>query len=302
MREVIFGLSGTILTEAEKRLIAEKKPHGIILFTRNCKSADQIKALNQNVKDISPDTKIFIDQEGGRVRRIKPPISQFELPSMEVFDKLYDSNKDKALEACEENFFRLMTELKALNIDVTCAPVCDIRYDGASNVIGDRAFGSNAKKVVDLAKAALKGIDRAGGEGVIKHIPGHGRALKDSHHELPYVGSSLEELEATDFAVFKDLADSCPYAMTAHIVYEALDPHNVATFSKPVIDYIRNQIGFKGMIMTDALEMKALSSIPIAERAKLCYEVGCDIALYCTGDMEGVKDVYVALADMSSLS
>lgn len=302
MKGVIFGLSGSILTPFEKTLIEEKKPHGIILFSRNCKERQQIIDLNQSIKNISPETKIFIDQEGGRVRRIKSPIGEKDFPSMEVFDKLYDEDKEKAIEATEQNFFELMTELKSLGIDVTCAPVCDLRFEGASNVVGDRSFGSSIQKVIDLAKAALDGIHRAGGEGVIKHIPGHGRALSDSHHELPFVDASLEELEQTDFAIFKALKDHCPYAMTAHVVYEALDKENSATLSKKVIDYIRSEIGFNGTIMTDALEMKALSEVPIAERAKHCYEAGCDIALYCTGEMEGVKDVYAALGDMSNLS
>lgn len=302
MKGVIFGLSGAILTKEERCLIAEQKPHGIILFSRNCKGRQQIIDLNRSIKEISPETKIFIDQEGGRVRRIKPPIGEKDFPSMEVFDKLYDKSTDVALKACEQNFFELMTELKGLGIDVTCAPVCDLRFPGASDVIGDRSFGSSVEKVVALAKAALDGIHKARGEGFIKHIPGHGRALTDSHHELPFVDASLEELEKTDFAIFKALADSCPYAMTAHVVYEAIDPHNSATLSKSVIDYIRSKICFKGIIMTDALEMKALSKVPIAQRAKLCYEAGCNIALYCTGEMEGVKDVYAALADMSNLS
>ena len=312
MQEVIFGLSGDVLTEDERKLIAVQKPHGIILFSRNCKDRKQIIDLNKSIKAISPETLIFIDQEGGRVRRIKPPIGNRDYPAMEVFDNLYDNNPEEAIKAVEQNFFELMTELKGLGVDVTCAPVCDVRFKGASDVIGDRALGSSVQKVVALSKAALDGIHRAGGEGVIKHIPGgegvikhipgHGRALKDSHHELPYVDASLEELEKTDFAVFKALAQHCPYAMSAHVVYEALDSNNSATLSKPVIDYIRNQIGFKGIIMTDALEMKALSDVPIADRAKLCYKAGCDIALYCTGEMEGVKDVYAALADMSSLS
>jgi beta-glucosidase-like glycosyl hydrolase len=302
MRGVIFGLSGPILTKAEQMLIEEHKPHGIILFSRNCQERQQIIALNKSIKNISPETKIFIDQEGGRVRRIKPPIGEKDFPSMEVFDKLYDENPDKAIEACEQNFFELMTDLKGLGVDVTCAPVCDIRYKGASDVIGDRAFGSSVGKVVALAKAALRGIQKAGGEGVIKHIPGHGRALTDSHHELPFVSTSLEELNKTDFAVFRELAPLCPYAMTAHVVYEALDPENSATLSKKVIDYIRTEIGFTGLIMTDALEMKALSEVPIKDRAVLCYEAGCDIALYCTGEMYGIKDIYTALEEMSNLS
>lgn len=303
MKDVIFGISGTELTQEERALINKKQPHGIILFGRNCKEREQIIELNKSIKEISPETKIFIDQEGGRVRRIKPPISAKEFPSMAGFNDLYDTDKEEAIKQTKQNFFALMSELLELGIDVTCAPVCDLIHEGQSNVIGDRAFGADVQKVIDLALAALDGIHEAGGEGVLKHIPGHGRAKADSHHELPIVDASLEELERTDFAVFKALASKCKYAMTAHVVYTALDDVNSATLSPKIISYIRNNLGYKdNIIMTDALEMEALGGVDIKERAELAYKAGCDIALYCTGKMEGIKDVMLAFGEMSHLS
>lgn len=303
MQNIIFGISGKELTEDEHNLIQEKQPHGIILFSRNCQSREQIIELNKSIKAISPKTRIFIDQEGGRVRRVKPPVSSKDFPSMEGFNKLYDQDKTNSISQTKQNFYELMSELLGLGIDITSAPVCDLIHEGQSNVIGDRSFGANAQKVIDLAGAALDGIHEAGGEGVLKHIPGHGRSTKDSHHDLPVVDAPLEELEKTDFAVFKALAGKCAYAMTAHIIYPSLDSQNPATFSPNVIKYIREQIGFKGLIMPDALEMKALDKIAdIQERARLCLEAGCDLPLYCTGEMEGVQDVMLALSEMSHLS
>lgn len=289
MHQMIFGISGPTLTEEEKEYIKETQPHGIILFTPNCQSKEQIIALNKSIKAISPDTKIFIDQEGGRVQRI----CSKQYPSMEEFGKIYDEDPMRATNACWQNFYDLMDELKDLGIDVTCAPVCDLRFDGASNIIGDRSFGSEVNKVVDLAKAALEGIYEAGGQGVIKHIPGHGRAKKDSHHELPVVKASLEELDETDFEVFRRLAAECDYAMTAHIIYECLDPDNPATTSKKVIDYIRDKIGFKGKIITDALEMHALSDVDPLKRAGLSIEAGCDYPLFCRSpNLIGEKAIF----------
>ena len=223
--------------------------------------------------------------------RIKPPIDGARTyPNMEYFGNIYDGDKASAMKEVEENFYQLMSELIELGIDVTCAPVCDLQFKDAHIVIGDRSFGGRVDKVVDLCKAALDGIHRAGGEGVIKHIPGHGRALSDSHKELPRVTAPLAELEKTDFAVFKALAGCCPYAMTAHVIYDAIDPALPATISSKVIEYIRSEIGFTGIIMTDAIEMKALYG-PIEDRAIASLGAGCDIVLHCTGRIDEVMKV-----------
>lgn len=290
MLPAIFGISGAVLSTEEEDFLTKYKPHGVILFARNCKSREQIIALNQEIKSIDREIKIFIDQEGGKVARVKPPIAAKEFPNMEFFGNMYKQDKEAAIKAVEQNFFQLMSELRELGIDVTCAPVCDLRHIGAHDVIGNRSFGDNVQVVIDLASAALDGLRRAGGEGVIKHIPGHGRSMKDSHYALPIVETSLDELEQTDFAIFKALADKCRYAMTAHIIYTCFDTKNTVTTSKAAIDYIREQIGFHGMIMTDSLDMKALAG-SMAEKTLASLLAGCDIALQCSGDMYDMAEV-----------
>lgn len=295
--KAIFGISSIVLTKEEQEFIAKYKPHGIIFFKRNCESKKQIKALSDSIKLIDSEIQIFIDQEGGRVARIKPPITEKTYPDMEYFGEIYkNSGPEKAIEAVEQNFFELMSELKTFGIDVTCAPVCDLRHKGAHDVIGNRSFGYEVQMVIDLAGAALSGIHRAGGEGVLKHIPGHGRSMKDSHHDLPIVDASLEELEKTDFAVFKALADKCKYAMTAHLIYTCLDDKNPITTSPTGINYIRTQIGFKETLMTDDINMKALPGT-IEEKALASLQVGCDIVLQCSGDIADMQKATVAAAE-----
>ena len=292
MLPVILGISGLTLSTDEKELFTKNKPHGIILFKRNCDSREQIIALTSEIKTlIGNDIKIFIDQEGGRVARVNPPIARKEYPNMEFFCEIYKtSGRDVAIQETEQNFFELMSELKELGIDVTCAPMCDLRHIGAHDIVGNRSFGTDVQIVIDLCIAALDGIHRAGGEGVIKHIPGHGRSMHDSHLDLPHVDASLEELESTDFAVFKALANKCPYAMTAHIIYSCFDTQNTITTSRAAIDYIRENIGFTGMLMTDDLDMKALSGT-LEEKTKASLDAGCNIVLQCNGKIEDMRVV-----------
>lgn len=290
--KAILGISGLALTEQEVRFFEQYQPHGVILFKRNCESTDQIKFLVSHIKEITNNhTKIFIDQEGGRVQRIKPPIGKKHYPNMEFFGAKCSSQPlENVANEVEENFFELMSELKELGIDVTCAPVCDLRDPKGHDVIGDRSFGSDIEIVTKLSLAALKGIQRAGGEGVIKHIPGHGKSTEDSHHNLPIVTNPLSELEKSDFQIFKNLANSCPYAMTAHIIYNSLDPSETVTNSKTAIDYIKNQIGFKGLIMTDDIDMKALSGT-IEEKVEKAINAGCNLILQCNGDIQSMIEV-----------
>ncbi|MEY3196940.1 MAG: hypothetical protein RLZZ59_308 [Pseudomonadota bacterium] len=296
MLPVIFGISGTELSQGEIDFFAQHRPHGIILFGRNCKEATQIRGLTNSIKNIlGTDVKIFIDQEGGRVARIKPPITETIYPNMAYFGEMYKIHgAQDAISAVKNNYFKLMSELKTFGIDVTCAPVCDIYYEGAHKVIGDRSFGSNLEIVVTLCKAALEGIHTAGGEGVIKHIPGHGRADVDSHLDLPVVSDSLKDLEGSDFAVFKSLSDSCPYAMTAHVKYTCLDEELPVTISKKCINYIRSDIGFTSQIMTDDICMKALGGT-IQDRVGMSLKAGCDIILHCSGKIQEMVDVVMVL-------
>lgn len=263
-KSIIFGLSGPELTYEEKEFFLNNEVVGFILFARNVESKEQIKQLTSDLKELYPhkEVPILIDQEGGRVARIKYPILSQDFPSAEALAKNYQDNTEKTKREIEKNYFHLMSELKDLGIDSPCAPVCDLRFEGADDVIGDRSFGDKVEPVVELARSAIQGILKAGGIPFMKHIPGHGRAMVDSHFELPVVNEDLTTLEQTDFAVFKQLA-SCfkeeeIWGMTAHIVYDSLDPKNPATASKQAIKYIREGIGFKNKLVSDDVCMYAL--------------------------------------------
>ena len=260
IKPLIFGVASTSLSEEEVQLFQKYEAVGFILFSRNIESKHQVIALTQSLKNLYPkrNVPILIDQEGGRVARIKPPIAQHLYPCGEHFSTIYAEDKARARHELKANYTTLMAELKAMGIDSPCAPVCDIYYNDANEVIGDRSFGDNADKVIDLCKAAISGIHHSGGLPFIKHIPGHGRAMVDSHFDLPIVETKLEKLEQTDFKVFKELAEEKVWGMTAHIIYTALDPNLTATTSPTVIQYIRNNIGFKGKLVSDDLCMYAL--------------------------------------------
>ena len=260
VKPVIFGISGTNLADDEVNLFKENEAIGFILFARNIETKQQVKDLTAELKALYPHKQvpIFIDQEGGRVARIKPPVSKALFPSAEHFAINYQSSKIQAKHELKANYIELMSELKELGIDSPCAPVCDLRFTEASDVIGDRSFGETPEQVIDLCRTAITGITHAGGIPFLKHIPGHGRAKVDSHFELPIVDDSLEVLEETDFAIFRELADEEVWGMTAHIIYEALDPDNTATTSPKAIEYIRDTIGFKGTLVSDDICMYAL--------------------------------------------
>lgn len=263
IKPLIFGVASTTLSEEEIKLFQEYEAVGFILFSRNIESKQQVTELTQSLKKLYPkrNVPIFIDQEGGRVARIKPPIAQQLYPCAEHFSAMYTEDKSKARRELKANYITLMAELKAMGIDSPCAPVCDIYYSDSSEVIGDRSFGDNADKVIDLCRAAINGIRHSGGLPFIKHIPGHGRAMVDSHFYLPTVETKLETLEETDFKVFRELAEEKVWGMTAHIIYTALDPDLAATTSPTVINYIRKKIGFKGKLISDDLCMYALHGI-----------------------------------------
>lgn len=293
---LIFGISGKVLTEKEKYFFKKSKPLGIILFARNIESPEQLKNLTSAIKDLLPEVKIFTDQEGGKVQRVK---FSGKYPTSEYFAKKYEDNKEEAKKAVKENYSKMTLELKNLGIDSPCGPVCDLRFEGAHDVIGDRAFGYDPEQVVDLCTMAIEGIVEQNGIPVIKHMPGHGRAKVDSHHKLPIVDTELETLEKTDFKTFKELASIKEvWAMTAHIIYTALDEEKPATLSKKVIEYIREVIGFKGKLMSDAINMKALhnKNMSLLENLKIItketFEAGCDIVLHCSGNMDEMEAVF----------
>jgi beta-glucosidase-like glycosyl hydrolase len=257
---IIFGLAGTKLQGEEKQFFLKAKPLGFILFSRNVESREQLIALSNSLKGLFPERKtfIFVDQEGGRVARIKPPIAEKLYPAAKVFADMYLDDRVRAKSAAKENYLQIMTDLNSLGIDSPCAPVCDIYHPEADPIIGDRSFGSTPEQVIDLCKEAIAGINEQGGIAFIKHVPGHGRAEVDSHLALPIINTDLKTLEETDFKVFKELSSEEVWGMSAHIVYNALDSKKPATLSDKVIDYIRNKIGFKGILVTDDICMYAL--------------------------------------------
>jgi beta-N-acetylhexosaminidase len=287
----IYGCSGAYLSAAEDSFFREVRPWGFILFARNISDPAQIKDLVANLRDTVGDGQapVLIDQEGGRVARLKPP-HWHERPAAARFGDLYANNPEAAREAVYLNARLIAHDLSSLGINVNCLPVLDVPVSGAHDVIGDRAFARDPAIVIGLGKAQIEGLMEGGVLPVMKHIPGHGRAGADSHLALPRVSARAEELSATDFVTFRSL-DTCPIAMTAHVVYESIDPQRPATTSPKVIrDVIRGEIGFDGLLMSDDLSMKALDG-PLAVRAKHTLFAGCDLALHCNGDMDEMREV-----------
>jgi beta-N-acetylhexosaminidase len=287
----IYGCAGTTLSAAEQDFFREVKPWGFILFARNISDSVQVKALVAQLRDTVADAQapILIDQEGGRVARLGPPHWHARPPAAR-FGALHIENPEAAREACYLNARLIAHDLASLGINVDCLPVLDVPVAGAHDIIGDRAFAHDPTTIIDLGKAQMEGLMDGGVLPVMKHIPGHGRAGADSHLDLPRVSATAEELSASDFVTFRSLSQ-CPIAMTAHVVYESIDPQRPCTTSAKVIrDVIRGEIGFDGLLMSDDLSMKALDG-PLAVRAKAALFAGCDLALHCNGDMDEMRDV-----------
>jgi beta-N-acetylhexosaminidase len=287
----IYGCAGQALSDWERGFFAEVNPFGLILFARNVDTPDQVRALTESFREAvdRADAPVLIDQEGGRVQRLKPPIWR-QAPPPRVFGRLAERDLAAAEHAVRLNARLLAHDLLGIGITVDCAPLLDLYMKGAHEVIGDRAFGSDPATVAALGRVACVGFLSGGVIPVVKHSPGHGRGGVDSHLELPRVDTPHAELSRTDFAPFKDLADA-PWAMTAHVVYGALDPERPATVSPKVIgETIRGEIGFDGLLLSDDLSMQALSGT-IGERAHDCLAAGCDIALHCNGERAEMEQV-----------
>ena len=283
LKPAILGISGPALTPDERALLLEHRPRGVILFSRNIENPTQLAELNANLRAALPEGAVLmVDQEGGRVARLKPPHWSALPPA-------------GSLRTPEEAFAHgraLGAMVREAGFTMTAAPVLDLRVPGASDVVGDRAITGDAATVAALGGEIARGIMAEGVTPVMKHIPGHGRALVDSHVSLPRV-PELHEDDLLPFIRNKAL----PWAMTAHVVYEAIDPHHPATLSKIVIsEIIRGRIGFTGTLVSDDLAMGALSGSTPAERAVAALAAGCDVALYCPGDMAGNRAVLEALA------
>jgi len=301
MIPAIFGLSGLTLTDDERAFFRDSEPAGYILFGRNIENREQLRRLTDDLRGLDGRTNlpILIDQEGGRVARMRSP--EWPLfPSGAAFDALYDRAPASAIEAARLNAMALAVMLSEVGITVDCLPLLDVRQPGASDVIGDRALGSEPMRVAALGRAILGGLQAGGVVGIVKHIPGHGRALLDTHEALPTVDASDRDLQ-TDLAPFAALRDAA-MAMTCHVIFEAWDPERPATLSPIVIDsVIRQRIGFHGLLMTDDLDMKALSG-DVPSRAADAIAAGCDIALNCWGRMDDMVGIANALDPISTVS
>ena len=284
-RAFIIGVSGTEFTPQELDFLKEFDPWGLILFKRNIEHPQQVKALTDTFRKTvgRPDAPVLVDQEGGRVQRLTKPHWPL-YPTGETYGRIGRIDPESAKKAAYLGAYLIGIDLISVGISVDCLPVLDIPVAGAHDVIGDRAYGRDAETVSVLGRAAAEGLMASGVIPIIKHIPGHGRAGVDSHLDLPIVDVPLSDLE-TDFMPFKANAD-LPMAMTAHVVYEAIDSNNPATTSKTVIEtIIRGKIGFDGLLMGDDVSMQALKG-PIAERAKTSLAAGCDVVLHCNGQFD----------------
>ena len=281
----ICGVSGLTLTDEERVFLRLHQPWGLILFKRNVQSQAQIAALTQDFRDIvgRADAPVLIDQEGGRVQRMGPPVWP-KYPPAARFNALSVSSERKA-DLVRLSARLIGQDLRSCGINVDCLPVLDVPAHDGHNVIGDRAYAEDPERVALLGGAAAEGLMQAGVLPVMKHVPGHGRAAADSHLELPRVDASLQDLDACDFVPFRKLAH-LPMAMTAHVVYSAIDPKAPATTSRKVIqEVIRQAIGFDGLLMSDDLSMKALSG-SFTEKTQALFAAGVDVALHCNGQLD----------------
>jgi beta-N-acetylhexosaminidase len=304
MIPAFFGLAGLELSADERDLFRGCTPAGYILFKRNIESPAQVRRLTDSLRDLSGDPRlpILIDQEGGRVARLRPPHWP-EFPPPIVFGTAWEKAPLTAMAAARANAQALAVMLTELGITVDCLPLLDVRAEGMHDVIGDRSYGADPHMVASLGRATLDGLKAGGSVGVVKHIPGHGRGTLDSHLALPTVTASAEELE-TDLIPFRRLADA-PMAMTAHILYTAWDRELCASLSPTIIgDIIRGSIGFDNLLMSDDLGMHALGTQPggnsMAGRATGVVEAGCDIALHCSGDFPEMAEIAAALSPIGA--
>jgi beta-N-acetylhexosaminidase len=301
-RAFITGVSGPQLSAAEREFIRAERPWGFILFKRNIENPAQVTLLISELRRAvgEPDAPVLIDQEGGRVQRFGPPNWPIYPPGA-VFGALYDIDPTLGLAAARLSSRLIAADLIELGVNVDCLPLADVPVAGADAVIGNRAYGTEPAKVAAIARAVTEGLEQGGILPVLKHIPGHGRATADTHFKLPQVDTPVIELEQTDFAAFQPLAD-LPMAMTAHVVFSALDPAQPATTSATIIEQvIRGVIGFQGLLMSDDVSMNALAG-SIAERTRAIVAAGCDMVLHCNGKLEEMRDVARETPELSGKS
>jgi beta-N-acetylhexosaminidase len=301
-RAFITGVSGPELTTAEREFIRSERPWGFILFKRNIETPAQVILLVRELREAigNPEAPVLIDQEGGRVQRLGPPHWPVYPPGA-VFGVLYDIDPALGLTAARLSARLMAADLTELGVTVDCLPLADVPVAGADAVIGNRAYGTEPGKVAAIARAVTDGLEQGGILPVLKHIPGHGRATADTHFRLPEVDTSKTELERTDFAAFQPLAN-LPMAMTAHVVFSALDPAQPATTSATIIRrVIRGVIGFQGLLMSDDVSMNALAG-SIAERTRAILTAGCDMVLHCNGKLDEMREVAAETPELSGMA
>jgi beta-N-acetylhexosaminidase len=294
VRAFITGLAGLEFTPEERSFLREADPWGLIVFKRNVETPAQLTRLTTFFRDaVGRDAPVLVDQEGGRVQRLGPPHWPAYPPGA-AYGRLYDRDAANGLKAARLGARLIAADLAAVGIDVDCLPIADVPLTDADPVIGDRAYGNTAAQVAAVARAIADGLLAGGVLPVLKHIPGHGRAMADSHTALPVVETDRATLAATDFAAFRSLSD-LPLGMTAHVVYTAIDPIAPATTSVTVVrDVIRGAIGFDGLLMSDDISMGALSG-SIAERSRAAIAAGCDVVLHCSGQLDEMRRVAEAV-------
>ena len=290
MQAAIYGLAGAEISADERRFFLEADPAGYILFKRNCCDSEQLRRLTDDLRALHgrADLPILTDQEGGRVARMRPPVWP-SFPRGEDFDRLYQLAPASAIEAARMNARAIALMLRSAGVNVNCLPMLDVRQPGATDIVGDRAYGGEPMQVAALGRAVLDGMASAGVVGVVKHMPGHGRALVDSHRELPVVTASSADLDL-DLEPFERLAQA-PMGMVAHILFTAWDADRPSSQSPTVIgDVIRGRIGFGGFLMTDDIGMAALSG-SAGQRSAAALAAGCDATLHCSGKLDEMVDV-----------
>ncbi len=300
MKPVIFGLSGLAMTDQERGLFQDVDPAGYIIFKRNVESREQLLALTSSLRELHGrgDVAILIDQEGGRVSRMQPPVWP-SFPAGAAFDALYDVAPISAIEAARNNAEAIALTLSEVGINVNCLPLLDVRVPETHPAIGDRALGSDPMRVAALGRAVIEGLRQGGVVGIVKHMPGQGRAVVDSHHDLPCVTASEAELEQ-DLQPFRTLNDA-PMGMTGHIIFDAWDKDRCVTMSPKIIsEIIRGSIGFDGLLMSDDLDMNALSG-DVSDRAANSVAAGCDLALNCWGRFDEMVAIAAKLPEITEI-
>ena len=300
-RAFITGLAGLTLSANERAFLREAQPWGLIIFQRNVNSPPQLSELAQSFRDVvGSEAPVLVDQEGGRVQRLKPPQWPAYPPGAR-YGELYDRSPELGLAAARLAGHLIAADLRPLGIDVDCLPLADVPAEGGDPIIGDRAYGREPGKVAAIAAAVAHGLLAGGVLPVLKHLPGHGRATADSHLKLPVVDTSRATLEATDFAAFRPLA-GLPLGMTAHVVFSAIDPVAPATTSVTMVrEVIRGFIGFQGLLMSDDISMGALSGT-LAARGKAALAAGCDVVLHCNGDLKEMSEVASIVPELSGVA